>query len=112
GQFVLIDNGRVERCNLATQSYFLENIGKPKVEVMADRLRAINPTVAVKTVFGSFHDISDAEFKRLAFESFVDATTSVKANSPKQTVIVGATDDFFCQCRVNALALNFGLPSL
>lgn len=112
GQFVLIDNGRVEHCNLATQSYFLEDIGKPKVEVMADRLRAINPTVAVKTVFGSFHDISDAEFKRFAFESFVDATTSVKAGSPKQTVIVGATDDFFCQCRVNALALNFGLPSL
>jgi ThiF family. len=28
GQFVLIDNGRVERCNLATQSYYVEDIGK------------------------------------------------------------------------------------
>jgi hypothetical protein len=112
GQFVLNDNGLVERCNLATQGYFLEDIGKPKVEVAANRLRAINPSVAVQTVFGSFLDISDAEFKRLAFEPFVDTTTSVKADSPKQTVIVGATDDFFCQCRVNTLALNFGLPSI
>lgn len=112
GQFVLIDNGRVERCNLATQSYYMEDIGKPKVEVMADQLRAINPSVAVQTVFGSFLDISDAEFKRLAFEPFVDATTTAKADSPKQTVIVGATDDFYCQARVNALALNFGLPSI
>jgi hypothetical protein len=112
GQFVLIDNGRVESCNLATQSYFVKDIGKPKVEVMADRLRAINPMVAVKTFFGSFHDISDAEFKRLAFDPFVDSATSVKADSPRQTVIVGATDDFYCQARVNTLALNFGLPSV
>jgi hypothetical protein len=112
GQFVLIDNGRVESCNLATQSYYVQDIGKPKVEVIADRLRHINPMVAVKTVFGSFLDIPDAEFRSLAFDPFVDPATSVKADSPKQTVIVGATDDFYCQARVNTLALNFGLPSV
>jgi hypothetical protein len=112
GQFVLIDNGRVERCNLATQAYFVEDIGKPKVEVVANRLRAINPSVTVQSVFRSLHDISDAEFKHFAFDPLVDTTTAEKADSPKQTIIIGATDDFFCQCRVNSLALNFGLPSI
>lgn len=112
GQFVLIDNGRVECCNLATQSYYAEDIGKPKVGVMARRLRAINPEVAVQTVFGSFHDITDAEIKRFAFDPFFDAATGVKADSPKQAIIVGATDDFYCQARVNTLALNFAVASI
>jgi len=80
--------------------------------VMANRLRAINPAVAVQTIFGSFHEISDDEFECLAFNPFYDAITAINVGSPKQTVIVGATDDFYCQCRVNALALNYGLPSI
>ena len=44
-QFVLIDNGFVEHCNLGTQSYYTADIGKPKVEVVASRLRAINSTL-------------------------------------------------------------------
>jgi ThiF family len=112
GQFVLIDNGRVERCNLATQAYYAADVGKPKVEVMARRLRAINPAVAIFSVFRPLQDVSDTFFEVLALAAFGATRHSTEAAKPVQTILVGATDDFFCQSRVNILALNYGLPSI
>jgi len=112
GQIVLIDNGRVERCNIATQGYYAHDIGQPKVDALAKRLRAINPMAAVQTVFSSIHDLTDADFKRIINDPFEDLVTAIKVPAPVQTLLIGATDDFYCQCRVNALALNFGLPSI
>lgn len=111
-QFVLIDNGFVERCNLGTQSYYTADIGKPKVEVVASRLRAINSALKVKTIFRSFLDIPDDEIKALLADPFIDSSTSKKSDASEQTVIVGATDNFYCQARTNAIALNFGVPSI
>ena len=112
GQFTLIDKDVVERSNVATQGYLVSDIGRPKVVAMAERLRAINPAVAVQAVYGSFHDLTDDDIKRLTFDPFVDSATSALAPGAGQTVLVGATDDFFCQARVNSLALHFGIPSI
>lgn len=39
----------VEAKNLNRQFYFLEDIGRPKVEALAERLRSINPAVEIVT---------------------------------------------------------------
>lgn len=112
GQVVLIDPGIVERCNLATQAYFLPDIGRPKVSCLAHRLRAINPSIAVRSESKSLHDVSDSEFSRFAFDDYTDADSGVTASQPLRTVIVGATDDFYAQARLNRLSLHFALASV
>jgi sulfur carrier protein ThiS adenylyltransferase len=47
GHVVLADNDCVELSNLNRQYFFLEDVGKYKVEVLAMRLKSINPKVAV-----------------------------------------------------------------
>lgn len=50
GEFLLIDGDRVEESNLNRQIQYTEaDIGRLKVEAMAERLRAFNSRVAVRT---------------------------------------------------------------
>lgn len=48
--FTLVDGDKVEESNLNRQNYRYEDIGKFKVEALADRLISINPTVKIKLV--------------------------------------------------------------
>ncbi len=45
----VIDSDVVEMKNLNRQFYFLADVGLPKVEALAERLKKINPGLAVKT---------------------------------------------------------------
>jgi adenylyltransferase/sulfurtransferase len=55
GQIVVIDPDRVERSNLQRQVLFTEkDIGRPKVQVAAERLLALNPLIAVDPVVARF----------------------------------------------------------
>jgi molybdopterin/thiamine biosynthesis adenylyltransferase len=49
----LIDGDNVEASNLNRQNYTLRDIGKPKVEVLAERLKSINPNanIVCKNIF-------------------------------------------------------------
>ena len=113
GRITLIDPGSVERCNLATQHYYASDIGKPKVRCLAERIKAVNRNVKVTALVKSLNDIDDAKFEKLAFAPVSRRRSGTFASMPPLvTVIVGATDDFFAQARVNRLALNLGLPSV
>ena len=113
GQIVLVDPGHTERCNLATQNYYAGDVGKPKVRCLARRIRAVNPNVKVLALVKSLHDIDDIKFEKLAFAPLSRIRSAAFSPVPPLvTVIVGATDDFFAQARVNRLALKFGLPSV
>ena len=113
GEIVLIDPGLVERCNLATQHYYAGDVGKSKVRCLARRIKTVNPNVKVTALVKSLDDIDDAEFEKLAFAPLSRLRSVAFAPVPPVvTVIVGATDDFFAQARVNRLALKFGLPSV
>ena len=105
GQVVLIDPDVVNATNISTQQCYFKDIGRPKVEVIAQRLLDINPNVKVVKIQKMLDDLTDADIQKLAFEPF-------DGSKPKQTVLAGFTDSFFAQARVNRLALNFGLPSL
>ncbi|WP_440996214.1 HesA/MoeB/ThiF family protein [Arhodomonas sp. SL1] len=51
GRLVLADHDRVELTNLQRQIlYTSDDIGRPKTEAAAERLRALNPDVALETV--------------------------------------------------------------
>lgn len=105
GQFIMIDPDVVSETNLATQQTYRRDIGRPKVDCIAERIRDINPMAKAIALQKSLDDLTDEDIRRLALEP-IDGRLAEKA------VICGLTDNFFAQARVNRLALQLGLPSL
>jgi proteasome lid subunit RPN8/RPN11 len=105
GEFVLIDPDVVADCNIATQQTYGKDVGRPKVGVLAGRLRDVNPAVRVREVPMSLHDLDDGAMRDLCREP-------LGRRVPVVTLLCGLTDSFFAQARINALALHLGLPSL
>jgi molybdopterin/thiamine biosynthesis adenylyltransferase len=105
GQFIMIDPDVVSETNLATQQTYRRDIGRPKVDCIAERIRDINPTAKAIALQKSLDDLADEDIRRLALDP-------IDGRLPGRTVICGLTDNFFAQARVNRLALQLGLPSL
>jgi molybdopterin/thiamine biosynthesis adenylyltransferase len=105
GDFVLIDPDVVAETNVATQQAYMSDVGLPKVEVIAERLRHINPLAGVLTCQLSLGHFDDAAFRYLC-------VTPLREQAPSRVLLCGMTDSFRAQARVNRLALNFGIPSL
>ena len=120
GQFVITDPDVAEESNIATQQVYLEEIGRAKVDCLADRILQINPGVHVVVYQKSLDEIDDAEFAELALTPMYRllphegglAVDDESAEPPEITLVCGFTDNFYAQARVNRLALQFGLPSL
>ena len=119
GQFILIDPDVITEPNLATQQTYVEDIGRPKVEAIADRLLQINQDAIVATYQASLHDLDDVEMGFLVHEplgNFRHAGSAEEEEEskslPEVTLLLGMTDDFIAQARVNRLALNLGLGSV
>ncbi len=111
-QFVLIDDDVVSETNLATQQVYRRDIGRPKVDCVAERIRDINPlaqVVSIQKKLDPYQDgtagISDAEIEELAFGV-------IDGRETNRTIIAGLTDSFPAQARVARLALQFGMPSI
>ena len=47
GRLILADPDAVELSNLNRQHYFRSDVGRPKVEALADHLRAVDPAIAL-----------------------------------------------------------------
>jgi hypothetical protein len=105
GQHVLIDPDVVSETNLGTQQTYRRDLGRQKVEAIAERICDINPDAFVLALGRSLDDIDDREFEFLA-------TGRTDRWPVSQTLACGLTDNFDAQARVNRLALQFGLPSL
>jgi hypothetical protein len=114
GEFILIDHDVVEEPNIATQQVFLGEIGKAKVEALADCIIQINPAARVEIYQKSLDELSDNQIGALARRPFSIDTPGDEYTypSPEITLLCGFTDSFYAQARVNRLALQFGLPSL
>lgn len=105
GEHVLIDPDVVAESNIATQQVYRKDMGRPKVDCIADRIRDINANAKVIALQQSLDAISDADFERLAFDPLARC-------KPEAVLLCGLTDSFDAQARVNRLALHFGIPSL
>lgn len=104
-QFVLIDPDVVDVPNLATQQTYLKDVGRPKVECIAERLLEINPHAAVVTRQSELDAIDDREMRELCLER-------LRGRRPAQTLLCGFTDNFEAQARVNRLGLEMAIPTL
>lgn len=101
---VLVDPDVVSGSNLATQQVYRRDIGRPKVEAIADRLRDINPAVSVLSLQRDFEELSEAEIESLLGLDL--------ARPPIRTLLLGCTDNFWAQARVNRIGLHYGIPTL
>lgn len=80
GRLLLVDDDTVSESNLNRQIVALRStIGRPKVEVMAERIRDIDPTVTVETRQCFFSEENAGSFDFSAFSYVVDAIDTVSA---------------------------------
>lgn len=103
--FLLMDADVVSPSNIATQSVYISEMGKKKVDVLRDRIMDINPNAKVLCVDRFLDDsMSDEEFK-----GYLDGFMGKAA---KDYLILGCTDNFAAQKRSSMLALKYGMPYL
>ncbi len=80
GRLLLVDDDVVSESNLNRQIIALRStIGRPKVEVMADRIRDIDPGIVVETRQTFFDENSANSFDFSAFSYVIDAIDTVSA---------------------------------
>lgn len=103
-ELVLIDPDVVSATNLATQQVYRHDLGRPKVDALADRLRDINPAVQVVALQRDFNELTEAEIETVLGLDL--------ARPPIRTLLCGCTDHFYAQARVNRVGLQFGVPTL
>ena len=93
GSIGLVDSDRLEASNLHRQTlYSLADVGKPKVELAAARLQALNPQVEVRT-----HALR------------LGATNAVEVIEP-YTLVVDCTDNFSSKFMLNDTCVRLGKP--
>jgi len=128
-EFVLVDFDTVALTNVATQHFNRNDVGRLKVAVVRDKILSINPNARVLALPLSLDALDDDVMDLLLHESLpnVGAFEAACADclrwllrnrrpsggeSPARTVLLGCTDSFFAQARVNRLGLQFGVPTL
>lgn len=97
GSITLIDFDKVDENNLVTQGYYISEIGKLKVEALAERLLNINPKLKVRTIAKDFLKLTDSEQK----EIFSDAG-----------LLLMMTDSFYAQAHGNIMGLKYQVPAV
>ena len=80
GRLLLVDDDTVSESNLNRQIVALRStVGRPKVEVMAERIRDIDPTIAVETRQCFFTEENADTFDFAGFSYVVDAIDTVSS---------------------------------
>ena len=108
GEIVLIDPDTVEAPNIATQQTYLSDIGRPKVDAIADRLVDISPLVEVAIVQARFEELHAATLRQLLHRPMRNGVQRF----PRHTLLCAFTDDFWTQAEVARVALQEGVPLL
>ena len=108
GEIVLIDPDRVEAVNVPTQQVYLSDVGRTKVEAIADRLVDISPTVAVMTVPARLQELDRTTLRWLLHRPL----RHDEPYFPRATLLCGFTDSFWAQAETARIALEEGVPFL
>lgn len=107
GEFVIIDGDTVSIENVGTQQVRPSEVGRPKVECVAEQVAAISPSARIRTVKRMLDDsMDDEELFQLIQRPFPGFPP------PPQILLCGFTDSFVAQARLNRVALHLGLPAL
>ena len=106
-EIVLIDGDVVSPTNVGTQHVYADEVGRSKVECVADELRRIHPNVRVRTVARMLDDeLDDAALEQIVAAPFEGREV------PAQILLCGFTDSFDAQARLHRFALTTGRPYL
>lgn len=97
GGFTLVDPDVVEAPNLSRSVYRHGDIGRPKVEALADHLRAVDPATQVELVRQPLSGLP--ETRRAAVIS-------------GSSVVIAATDDPVTQAALNHRCYALGIPAV
>ena len=103
GNFYLIDGDTSSLPNIASQNGFLSEVGKPKVEVVKNRILDINSHCNVRAINAMLDDSMTDEW---LYEEFFSLY------KPEEILLCGSTDDFWAQKRCAEIAKKFNLPYL
>lgn len=106
GELVVVDPDTSSDTNIGTQFAYVSDIGRPKVEVIKERLLDINPNLMVQTIASRVQALSITELENILLQPFEGR------NAPKQTLLALHTDDFETQAFGNRVALHFGVPTV
>jgi len=108
GEIVLIDPDVVDRPNIGTQQVYRSDLGRPKVDALAERILDVSRHVRVLSVQALLDELDDTTMTRLLTSPLPHG----RIGQPALTVLCGFTDNFWAQARVNRLALTNGVPQL
>ena len=97
GLFTLIDPDVVSEANLARQQFRLSDVGRPKAEVVAEAILAINPAAVVRPLVLDVCRLAAPEARSLVAGA---------------DLLLAMTDHFPAQARVNELSLLLGVPAV
>jgi hypothetical protein len=96
-KLVLIDFDTVDSSNLTTQGFFIDDIGKPKVVALKDRLHRINPDIEVEVHCEDF-----LKLKQNVLDQVMD----------RSDLLLMMTDSFDAQAYGNIISLQYQVPCL
>jgi tRNA A37 threonylcarbamoyladenosine dehydratase len=116
GGFVLVDFDTISETNFNRQVIALrENLGKPKVEVMAERIKSINPGAKIFTIFNFIDEKSlnallhhNIDFCLEAIDSFTLKIKAIKALLKYKIPFISSMG---AGGRINPLATKSGVLS-
>lgn len=117
-EFVLVDPGIYEEANLGTQPCFRDEIGTAKVDAVRTEVLLINPNARVIALECKLDDLDDEAIRSLAMKPMLSVPVPGRGKrtwidlQPDMTVLVGGTDNFYAQARINRLGLKLGLPTM
>lgn len=97
GRLTLMDADVVEPANLSRTVYLASDVGRPKVEALAGRLRGINPDVEVTTIGAKVQSLGRPNLHKIV--SGAD-------------LVVAATDDRTAQVWLDQHAYQAGIPAV
>lgn len=104
-RFVLVDGDRYSLSNTQTQMSYYSDLGLNKAEIIAEKVKLINPEAEV-IVKPRMLD------EKVSDEAFASWVGPVLQEHPEDVLIAACTDSFFANARCSRLALKYGCPFL
>jgi molybdopterin/thiamine biosynthesis adenylyltransferase len=97
GTIVLLDFDIVDNTNLSTQGFYVNDIGRLKVDALKDRLLNINPNLKVITIAKNFLELNDKDESDIFQEL---------------DLLLMMTDDFHAQALGNKMGLKYQVATI
>jgi len=113
GDITIVDSDYICATNINRQIHATsKNIGKPKTEIMSERLREINPQAKINTMFEAYHPSTKHKFDLSEYDYVLDAidTLNNKVELISSAVEAGTTlfSSLGASCKLDPTRIRTG----